>query len=59
MQNLHARLPNSNNDNNKLVPKLKIPELTIKKHLNLLKQTKYFDIYKTLTEEIIKSKNEL
>tara|TARA_B110000495_G_scaffold59295_1_gene50310 strand:+ start:3816 stop:4580 length:765 start_codon:yes stop_codon:yes gene_type:complete len=40
-------------------PAIRNDQITIKKHLNLLKQTKYFDIYKTLTEEIIKSKNEL
>ena len=34
-------------------------QITIGKHLNLLKETKHFDMYKTITEEIIKLNHEL
>ena len=34
-------------------------KITIEKHLILLKKTKHFDIYKKITEEIIKSNHEL
>ena len=34
-------------------------KITIEKHLNLLKETKYFDVYNKITEEIIKSNYEL
>ena len=40
-------------------PAIRNDEITIQKHLNLLKETKYFEIYNNLTKEIIKSKNEL
>ena len=40
-------------------PAIRNDEITIQKHLNLLKETKYFEVYNRLTEEIIKSKNEL
>lgn len=34
-------------------------QITVEKHLILLKETKHFDIYKKITEEIIKSNHEL
>jgi hypothetical protein len=37
-------------------PAIRNDEITIQKHLNLLKETKYFEVYNRLTEEIIKSK---
>ena len=40
-------------------PAIRNDQITIQKHLNLLKETKYFEIYDKLTKEIIKSKNEL
>lgn len=40
-------------------PAIRNDQITIQKHLNLLKKTKYFEIYDNLTKEIIKSKNEL
>ena len=40
-------------------PAIRNDQITIQKHLNLLKETKYFEIYDNLTKEIIKSKNEL
>jgi hypothetical protein len=40
-------------------PAIRNDEKTIQKHLNLLKESKYFKIYDDLTRLIIKSKNEL
>ncbi len=40
-------------------PAIRKDQITIQKHLNLLKKTKYFEIYDKLTKEIIKLKNEL
>ena len=40
-------------------PAIRKDQITIQKHLNLLKETKYFEIYDKLTKEIIKLKNEL
>jgi len=40
-------------------PAIRKDQITIQKHLNLLKETKYFEIYDKLTKEIIKLENEL
>jgi len=40
-------------------PAIRNDQITIQKHLNLLKETKYFEIYDKLTKEIKKLKNEL
>ena len=40
-------------------PAIRNDQITIQKHLNLLKKTKHFEIYNNLTEEIIKLNNEL
>ena len=40
-------------------PAIRNDQITIQKHLNLLKETKYFEIYDKLTKEIKKIKNEL
>ncbi|MDA7810238.1 DUF2520 domain-containing protein [Flavobacteriaceae bacterium] len=40
-------------------PAARNDKITIEKHLNLLKKTKYFETYNALTKEIINLKNEL
>jgi len=40
-------------------PAIRNDQITIQKHLNLLKKTKYYEIYNNLSEKIKKSKNEL
>tara|TARA_X000000368_G_C23056314_1_gene724021 strand:- start:3884 stop:4645 length:762 start_codon:yes stop_codon:yes gene_type:complete len=40
-------------------PAIRNDQITIEKHLNLLKETKYYEIYNNLSEKIKKLKNEL
>ena len=40
-------------------PAYRNDEKTIKKHLHLLKNSEFFELYKILTNSILKNKNEL